>query len=193
MIREMNRVHTGRRRNEQAQEAILDATMDAIRRDGVSGLRIEAIARAAGVGKQTIYRWWPTRSALVAEAAMARARAEVPELDTGNVQEDVAGFLDATYRAARSPDITPVLRALVAEAQAGPEVAEALRTFVGARREALIAILRRGVERGELPGDADVDVLCDLAFGILWYRLMVSSGQVEDTLAEQVTQVLIGG
>jgi AcrR family transcriptional regulator len=188
----MDRVHTGRRRNEQARQAILEATFDAIAREGVSGLRIEAIARAAGVGKQTIYRWWPTRAALVAEAAMARARAEVPQPDTGSTVGDVAAFLDATYAAARSPEISPVLRALLAEAQAGSDVAEALHAFTGARRQALIAILRRGVDRGGLPADADVEVLCDLAFGILWYRLMVSDGPVDDTLAQRVTGVLLG-
>jgi AcrR family transcriptional regulator len=188
----VERPHTGRRRNEEARQAILAATIDAIPRDGVRGLRIEAIARAAGVGKQTIYRWWPTRAALVAEAAMARARTEVPEPDTGTTEGDIAAFLEATYRAARGPELSPMLRALAAEAQEGSEVAEALHTFIGARRHALIAIIRRGVERGDLPADADVEVLCDLAFGILWYRLLVTHGPVEDNLAQRVTGVLLG-
>ncbi len=69
-----SRPHTGRRRNAAAREAILDATFDLLREQGTGGVTIDAIAEAAGVGRQTIYRWWPTKGAVVAEA-MTRGRA----------------------------------------------------------------------------------------------------------------------
>jgi AcrR family transcriptional regulator len=68
------RQHTGRRRNAAARDAILDATFDLLRTRGAVGLTIDAIAEAAGVGRQTIYRWWPSKGAVAAEA-MARGAA----------------------------------------------------------------------------------------------------------------------
>lgn len=188
----MAREHTGRRRNEEARRAILAATLQVIGRDGISGMRIETVAREAGVGKQTIYRWWPTRSALVAEAAMERSRAEVPMPDTGSLAGDVSAFLRATYRAAALPDVAPALRVLAAEAQDGGEAADALHTFIAARREAFGELLRRGIDRGELPDGADVDLLCDVGFGVLWYRLLMGHADVTDELAEGVAGVIAG-
>jgi len=187
----MTRAHTGRRRNEEARKATLAATFEAIRRDGVSGLRIESIAREAGVSKQTIYRWWPRRAALVVDAASERSHAEVAVRDTGSVAGDVEAFLDATYRAARLPDMTPVLRALLVEAQAGGEAAEALDSFTGGRRELLAGILQRGIDRRELPADTDLELLCDIGFGVLWYRLLVGHARVDDTLARRVTAAIV--
>ncbi len=63
--------HTGRRRNAAARDAILDATFELLRARGAAGVTIDAIAEAAGVGRQTIYRWWPARGAVVAEAMVA--------------------------------------------------------------------------------------------------------------------------
>jgi len=77
------RAHTGRRRNDAAKDAILDAAFSLLSTNGTEGLTIEAIAAQAGVGRQTIYRWWPSKGAVVADALARYARVVVPERDTG--------------------------------------------------------------------------------------------------------------
>ena len=78
------RPHTGRRRNEAAQEAILDAAFRLLSGPGTEVMTIDAIAAEAGVGRQTIYRWWPSKGAVVADALVRHARVAVPERDTGS-------------------------------------------------------------------------------------------------------------
>jgi AcrR family transcriptional regulator len=91
------RPHTGRRRNEAAREAVLDAALRLLTTEGYGALTVAAIAREAGVGKQTIYRWWRGRADIVLEAATELARTLVPEPDTGTLQGDLDAFLSATY------------------------------------------------------------------------------------------------
>ncbi|HEX3516454.1 MAG TPA: helix-turn-helix domain-containing protein, partial [Trebonia sp.] len=86
------RPHTGRRRNDAAQAAILDAAFRLLGGPGTEPLTIDAIAAEAGVGRQTIYRWWPSKGAVVADALARHARVVVPERDTGSFAGDLAAF-----------------------------------------------------------------------------------------------------
>ena len=85
------RPHTGRRRNEAARRAILEAALDLLTGSDGTTITIDALAAAAGVGKQTIYRWWPSKAAVLAEAMTQRARAQVPTADTGSLVGDLGG------------------------------------------------------------------------------------------------------
>ena len=81
----MERPHTGRRRNEAAREAIIDAAITLLQEVGYEGFTIERLASDAGVGKQTVYRWWPSKAAVIAEAVGARAQHTIPLPDTGTL------------------------------------------------------------------------------------------------------------
>jgi AcrR family transcriptional regulator len=167
------RPHAGRRRNELARQAVLEAALRLLREQGYPALSMEALARAAGVGKHTLYRWWPSKAAVVAEAAAARAAAEVPVPDSGALAGDLEAFLTATFRAADHPEIAPVLRTLAAEAQRDPAAAQILREFTAGRRRVLRELLERGNARGQLRRDVDIDLLVDAAYGVFWYRFLV--------------------
>src|SRR3954454_15996048 len=143
------RPHTGRRRNEAARSAVLDATAKLLREHGPQGLTIDAIAREAQVGRQTIYRWWPSRAAIVFEAATQSARVSVPaEAETGSLRGDLRAFLRASYETAAQPDIAPLLRAMASEALRDESFAEALREFTAGRRAVLRALLARHGAKG---------------------------------------------
>lgn len=185
------RPHTGRRRNEAARQAILDAALRVVARPGAV-LTVETIAAEAGVGKQTIYRWWPGKYAVLMEAVAERAATDVPEPDTGTLLGDLIGFLTATFRGADRPSTAAALRALVVAAQANPDTHHVLAEFVGARRDALRALLARGRDRGELPAGADLDVLVDQAYGLLWYRLLLRHAPLDDAVARSLAASLIG-
>lgn len=184
------RPHSGRQRNELARQAVLGAALGLLREGGYAALSMEALARRAGVGKHTVYRWWPSKAAVVAEASAARATSEVTVPDSGSLRDDLEQFLVATFRAADDPDIAPVLRTLAAEAQRDPAVAELLRDFLARRRTALRELLRRGRDRGELPSEIDEDVLVDAAYGLFWYRLLVGHTAPDATAARELARLM---
>ena len=185
------RAHTGRRRNEQARQAILRAALDLLMATDDTPITMDALAVTASVSKQTIYRWWPTKAAVLAEAMGERARDEVPVVDTGTVLGDLTKFLVATFRSASARPIARALRTVMAEAQSEPQAAEVLRAYTADRREALTAVLARGQQRGELPADADLATMVDMAFGFVWYRMMVGHAPLDRASAVRLARSLL--
>jgi AcrR family transcriptional regulator len=139
----------------------------------VSALTIERIAADAGVGKQTIYRWWPSKSAVLVDAVLEQARTDVPVPNTGALQGDLEIFMRATFRGARQPSTKRFLLTVATEAQRNEGTAALLREFTSQRRAHLQDIFRHARDRGELEPEANIDLLVDQAFGVLWYRLLI--------------------
>jgi AcrR family transcriptional regulator len=187
------RPHTGRKRNDAAREAILDAAMRLLARADGEPLTVDTLAREAGVGKQTIYRWWNSKGEVLLEAMTRHARVEVPAPDIGSLHEDLAGFLEVTFRGANTSPTAGLLRTLAAEAAGNPVVADLLRSFTADRRAVLHEILARGRARGELAADADLDLIVDQVYGLLWYRLLLGHRSFEPGTAERLTWSLIAG
>jgi AcrR family transcriptional regulator len=185
------RAHTGRRRNEEVRQAILAATFELVTEQTRHPATIEAIAQRAGVGKQTIYRWWPSKGAIVLEALTERARVVVPLPDTGTLRGDFEEFLVATFRGVRDPATAAVLRTLMSEAQRDDQAAELVREFTSRRRSELRGLLTRGRDRGELPADADIDLAVDLAFGLLWYRVLLGRAPLDAAGARRLAHALL--
>lgn len=184
------RPHTGRRRNDAAREAILDAAFRLLGTPGNEGVTIEAIAAEAGVGRQTIYRWWPTKGAVVADALVRHARATVPERDTGSLTGDLTAFLVDSFDGLQPEGWADALRGIVAAAQSDEHVAQVLTDFTGARRAALRSLLARGQAAGELARDADLDMLVDMTYGVLYYRLLVGHAPLDAAAARSLAAEL---
>ena len=115
----------GRPRSEASRRAILSAVLDLIA-DGYAAVTMDAIATRAGVGKQTIYRWWPTKADVLLEAVATKADLNVPVSDHGSYAADLEAFLTASYAMGRQAQITDLLRALMADAQIDRAFGEAL-------------------------------------------------------------------
>ncbi len=184
-----SRPHTGRRRNEAAREAILNSCMGLVR-DG-RHLTMEAIAQAAGVGKQTLYRWWPSKGAVVAEAMNRRAHTLARVPGTGTVHEDLTTFLADTFAGAAQPANQRMLPQVVAGAQQNPYLAEAVADFTATRRKELRALLERGQQHGEIAADVDPDFLVDQAYGFLWYRLLLGHAPLDRQAASGLADNLM--
>lgn len=185
------RTHTGRRRNEAVRRAILDAVLQLVREGDRQELTIDGIARAAGVGKQTIYRWWPSKGAVIAEALAEHAQQAVGLPDTGTLRGDLGAFVTASFRALEEPGMAQVLREVIVGAQQDAAPAAVLTDFTGRRRAALRSLLERARERGEVGPQADADILVDLAYGFLWYRLLVRHAPLDARAAALLTDHLI--
>jgi AcrR family transcriptional regulator len=190
-VKAASRPHTGRRRNEAARAAILTATVDLLRDGGLDSLTIDAIAQAAGVGRQTIYRWWPSKGAMLAEAMGLLAAAVVPPRESGSFTADLTGFWVDSFRSLADPGLARGLRDVAAEAQHDEHVAEALAGFTAQRRAALRAVLQRGVDQGQLSPAADLDLLVDLGYGFLWYRLLVGHRPLNEQAGQALARYLI--
>jgi AcrR family transcriptional regulator len=181
----------GRPRSEHSHEAILDAVLQLLDDEGYGALTIEGVARQAGVGKQTIYRWWKCRAELVLEAYANHAASKIPIPDKGSVRADLETFLTAACK--RLTDISgPIMRGLMADAVLDDEFREVLlNAFIRKRQEAFKTLLARGVQRGELRADTDLDFTCDLVFGAVWQRLLLKQGKLDARLARQLANAVI--
>ena len=125
------------RRSETSRLAILDAALALCRDQGYAKVTIEAIAARAGVGKQTIYRWWPSKGAVVLDA-FERVAAEIPVPDTGDVLADMRTFLTNVVTLFTDDNFGPHLGALIGEAQHDPAVRTALlEQYLKPRRAAV--------------------------------------------------------
>ncbi|WP_040802630.1 TetR/AcrR family transcriptional regulator [Nocardia concava] len=187
------RPHTGRRRNEASRQAILDASLRLLGGSAGAPVTIDAIAKEAGVGKQTVYRWWPSKGAVLLDALTERSALQVPTPDSGSVRADLLAVVESTFRGAQSDSTAPALRTLVREAAHDPHLAELLRTFTAQRREAVRAVLARGQQRGELRADADLELLVDQFYGVFWYRFILGHAPLDDRVAERLTDSILAG
>src|ERR1017187_8097995 len=156
----------GRPRSEESRQSILRSTLKLLKQDGgFPELSIEAIAADANVGKTTVYRWWPTKGALVADAFAASADNELRFPDTGSVYNDIRLQMRGLIRIFRSQR-GKIVAALLAGGQSDPELLEAYRDrFLWPRRRQAYQTLQRGVDRGELPEGSDFDLILDSLYG----------------------------
>lgn len=187
----MERPHTGRRRNEAAREAIIDAAVGLLQEVGYEGFTIERLARDAGVGKQTVYRWWPSKAAVIAEAVGARAQDTIPLPDTGTLAADLREFFETTFRQSADPRIVSELKSMMVASMENPESARPFYDFLAGRRATLRVLLERGADRSEVRADADLDFLTDLAYGLLWYRGLVGHRSLDDEAARKLADALV--
>ena len=165
----------GRPRSPEAHAAILRAALELALEGGLRGLSMEAIAARAGVGKATIYRRWKSKEALFVEAVQQLAR--MPEIpDTGTVRGDLETVVAATIgRMAR--EAFRIIPRLLADAADDPHLLAAMQeALLTPRRAALGEILRRGVARGELRADLDVELVTEIVFGTTVASVLMSGG-----------------
>jgi AcrR family transcriptional regulator len=183
----------GRPRSEEARQAILRAAFEIATESGYGALTIEGIAARAGVGKQTIYRWWPTKADVLLEAGAAKAALRVPLDDHGSYAADLRAFLTASYKMGNDRALADLLRALMAEAQLDEAFGERFRSaFLGRRRDALQTIVDRARERGDLPEHPSPAVALDIVFGTIWYRVLATRKRLDKGLVDDLVDLLTG-
>lgn len=186
-----DRPHTGRARNEHARRAILAAALD-LAQGGLSQMTVDTVAARAGVGKQTIYRWWPSKWEVVLDALLERAAREVVVNADGPRLERLVAFLTSSFTVIDGPGgAGPLLKELMAHAQVDRDFAALWRDrFVLPRRQALLRLLTdAGTARhpdGDAERNADADAAVDLLFGGMWYRLLVGHGELDESYARRL-------
>jgi AcrR family transcriptional regulator len=183
----------GRPRSDESEEAILAATLQLLTEKPLRDISMEEIARKAGVGKATIYKWWPSKAYVALDVFLKNLTRKVPTPDTGSAKRDIQQQLRSAMvfyksRAGR------VLGQFLAEAQSDTEFAELFRErFLKPRREVTGAIFDRGVRRGEIDPKLDRELVIDMIYGPVVYRMMVGHAPLDRKMADRVVSTLFGG
>ena len=183
----------GRPRSERAEQAIIDATLEAIAERGVDGVGCEDVAARAGVGKATLYRRWPGKEDLLI-AAFASLKSPLPEPRGESVREDLIAMLGVMATDADDPRYARQFALLHDEGQRYPRLVKRYKEqVVEPRRELLRSVLRRGVATGELRADTDIEIAMLALTGAVMARGKHDTAPAEPCFATRVVDELLRG
>ena len=169
----MTESRRGRPRSPVVHAAILDATRVLLIENGYAEVSMDRVAGHAGVGKQTLYRRWPSKAQLVAEAVMDAHRGGFELPDTGDVAADLRDWLHEHAGSLAPPQNAALVRALAAAAADDPHDGEALyRQLTGPQHDAVVHRLQQGRDAGQIRGDADLEAVADALIGSILYRVL---------------------
>lgn len=161
-------------RIQKTRDVVLPATLSVLAERGFAEFTMEAVAEAAGVSKSTVYRHWPTRMALLRDALEGLNRQPDVELAGGPARARVERLLKHLAAALSHSVFSACIPALVEAAERHPEVAEFLHQYSDRRRSALTAVIRAGIQAGELPAHLDAEMAALALSGPLFYRRLMT-------------------
>jgi AcrR family transcriptional regulator len=183
----------GRPRSEQAQHAIIEATLDLFAEQGFEGVCVEAVAARAGVGKATIYRRWPNKEELLL-AAFGSLKSPFPEPLGVSVREDLLAMVRVMCADRSDPRKARRYALLLGEGDKYPRLmARYKETVVEPRREAMRTVIRRGIQTGELRPQTDVEIAMVTLTGACMAQGSSADGSLDDRFATRLVDGLLQG
>jgi len=185
----------GRPRCERARQAILGSTLKFLeaRENGFADLTIEHVAAEASVGKATVYRWWPNKAALVADAFASSVTQKLRFPDTGSVRQDMSQQMRQVVKILRSRR-GHIVSVMLGAGQSDATLLVAFRErFLRPRRAEAYSTLRRGIGRGELPADLDLDLVLDALYGPIYMRFLIGHDTLTPELVDQLCALVLDG
>ena len=183
----------GRPRDARTDRAILVASLELIAEVGVHEFRMDDVAERARVGKSAIYRRYRSKDELVG-ATVAALVSEIDVPDTGDTREDIVALMYGAVDVYTDPIRAAVMPSLVGAMQRRPDLSRTIREgFLTGRREALRDVLARGIARGDLAAELDMELALDVLGGPLFYRLLITGGPIDRELAEGVADLVMRG
>jgi len=184
------RRQAGRPRDPACDAAILRATLDAFEACGYTGVSIEGVAARAGVSKATVYRRFATKADLVVEAVKEGLCIEDVLPDTGDLRADLVAMMRPLMHHLRG-DHGQLLITFAAERVRNPDLAEAFdRSVVGRKREHMRHLVQSAVQRGDLPADADVDLIAEAGPAYVWHHALYGL-PLDDDLPERIVRMIL--
>ena len=183
----------GRPRSEQAEQAIIEATLDLFAEQGFEGVCVEAVAARAGVGKATIYRRWPNKEELLL-AAFGSLKSPFPEPKGVSVRDDLLAMVEVMCADKADPRKARRYALLLGEGDKYPRLmARYKETIVQPRRDAMRAVIRHGVETGELRPDTDVEIAMLTLTGAIMAQEKSADGTPDGDFAVRLVDGLLQG
>lgn len=180
----------GRPRSEKVRKAVLRSTLTLLKRVGFNDLRIESVAARAGVGKATIYRWWPNKAELVIAAFVSAVEKELSFSSSGPVLKSIHKQMRRWAVIYRGP-LGQIVATVVGAGQSQPEILQAFRKhWVEPRRVEARELLQQAIECGEIRADLDPDTVFDLLYGPLYLRFLLKHAPLNEKFADVVFKVV---
>lgn len=181
----------GRPRQPEMDGAILEAALEELGRHGYAGMTVADVARRAGVSKPTIYRRWADKAQLVIEAIVDRMPAAAPT-DTGSVTTDLMAYADILVTTFTRTPAAQVLPGLVAAMAADRQLAATYRDLlIHPLRQQMREAVARGIARGELRTDTDVELALDAIAGPVYTRLLITGQPLEPTYSRSAVELVL--
>jgi AcrR family transcriptional regulator len=183
----------GRPRDAEVKRRILDAAQKLLEDVGFSSSTVDAIADEAGASKATVYRWWPNKASVLIDAFRQAVGQELPFPNTGIFEEDIRQQV-RTFTEFLMSRKGRLLAAFVRAAQEDPEVKAAFRDYwLTPRRAEAKQAMDRHRQRGDMPGDMDLDTAIDLLYGPLYYQMLTGYRDLTIDYADELTQAALAG
>ena len=183
----------GRPRSEQAEQAIIEATLDLFAEQGFEGVCVEAVAARAGVGKATIYRRWPNKEELLL-AAFGSLKSPFPEPKGVSVRDDLLAMVEVMCADKADPRKARRYALLLGEGEKYPRLmARYKETVVEPRREVMRAVIRRGIQTGELRPDTDIEIAMLTLTGVIMAHEKTQGRAFDDDFAARLVDGLLLG
>jgi AcrR family transcriptional regulator len=187
----------GRPRSTAVDRAVIEAVLRLVTDGATFGdLSMEGIARAAGVGKATVYRRWASKEALLLDV-LASADVPLPQPAPGSVREELLATLELVREHSVAKRESALIRNMQTQIQSSPELWQRyFDTVIVARRRVLGQVLERGIASGEIRPElgADLELLIDMVAGPLLTRsLQRPDDPIEPDLVERLVDILLVG
>ncbi|MER5630090.1 TetR/AcrR family transcriptional regulator [Streptomyces nitrosporeus] len=183
---------SSQRRSERSRRATLEAALELCTEKGYGRVTVEAIAARAGVSKKTIYRWWPSKGAVLLEAFTDGFIGATPFVDTGDIASDLRTHINSAVRVASTPPYGPAYAGILSELHHDGALAEAVQEqLVGPRFAAAEERLRKAQRQGWIPAGANLPLAVEMLYGPVYYRhILCKPPHDEATVAALVDHVL---
>lgn len=175
------------------QQQIVDTTLAILAEKGYDRLTIEGVAERSGVNKTTVYRWWRSKAALVADALVEARALEFAVADTGSLEGDLTELATSIAALLTTPPSGDIAVAALAASASHPELAVRVRGFFADRLAREQPIFERAVARGELAADSDVMTIVDLIAGAIWLRVVFRGLPAEGAFVSDIVRTVLHG
>jgi AcrR family transcriptional regulator len=177
----------------ESHARILDAVYKLLQERSVRDLTMEAVAKRAGVGKPTLYKWWPTKAALVFAMFKERIAIALPPPSAGTAEEAIREVARALIGPLNG-QLGKVLSELIAEGQSEPAILQDLfDKHIRGHEEANTADIERGKKSGELASDVDPQLIIDAVFGAIFYRLLFRTAPLTEEFSDKLVRQVFRG
>ena len=177
----------------RVRTAVLEAASNLLVEVGYDRFSIDEVATRAGVHKTTVYRRWPTKAELIADAVRVRAAENVPVPDTGSIRGDLQAMARSVVANISSESGSRISRSIVAAAAHSDELTESMHAFWAERLAASIPIIERAIERGDLATGTDPNLIIETVIGPIWVRFLLTGEPIDADLADRVAELVTAG
>lgn len=183
----------GRPRSEQARLAVLRSALKLLGENGFSDLTMEEVAARARVAKATVYRWWPNKAALIADAFASSTIRRLHFPDSGSLRTDLSQQMRQLVKIFRSRR-GRIVSAILGGGQSDSQLIAAFRErFLKPRRREAYGTLQRGIRRGELRRDLDLDLLLDALYGPIYMRFLIGHDNLTPDFIDRLCELILRG